>query len=240
VAIVQDPALGAIGSRARAGLTAMVGAVQRSSEKETIVSTIKSKIVKYPAVVQAALRLDSLQPRLGEDRVTGAMISRTTIGEKYYYNLDKLKPDPSITGMLDAAQLQCGNKRNQFITLLTNFLTERCSKDDGFDAACDGVIDHLVARRALVRTIDGFPKQSVLFIDTGYRTFPAFLAALVGLKCGDNVDAHMFYCAVDPASQTATRFYRSPATTQDHAGEAVILSDGCRSIAQRAIECSRR
>jgi hypothetical protein len=142
--------------------------------------------------------LDSLQPPIGnKDAVRGVVVSRSTIGEDFYYNKLNKSPDTSVQGMIAAAAAAAYKSRKRFIAHLIGSIRARCEAEEPFRFACHQLINHLVRYKALKWSErDGFPIQQVMFIDTGYKTFPAFLTALVHVICGPSVTVEMFYHTV--------------------------------------------
>jgi hypothetical protein len=130
--------------------------------------------------------------------VTGAMVSRSTIGWDFFYGektvedkkeVRRTKANPtenSIVGMVSAAQsfavqtARIPDRGLAFHAKLRELVGKRYAGETEFRTRCDQIFQHLENQGALDDLKKGVP---VVFIDTGYRDIPAFLKALVEIKC---------------------------------------------------------
>ena len=99
------------------------------------------------------------------------MISRSTIGNKLF--------DDVINPMMAYASDNAGGGRKGFIDFIKKEIGKLLESNEGFANSCKKAIQHLINQGALKLENGEVGEQNVIFVDTGYKTFPAFMKALL-------------------------------------------------------------
>ncbi|MEP6537156.1 MAG: hypothetical protein ABJF23_17620 [Bryobacteraceae bacterium] len=123
-----------------------------------------------------------------EPSAVGVMISRSTIGLEMF--------DKVVNPMMTIASSQGAKSKSAFLESLNEQMTSLLASNELFSKQCDKLILHLIDRGALV-VHDGQPvKQHIMFVETGYKTFPAFMKTLLEIKFSGVVHVSMLYHTV--------------------------------------------
>jgi len=146
---------------------------------------------------------DNLLCQLKEEQpcAVGAMISRSTIGQKLF--------DGRVTDIMNHASQQAKGRQSEFLRIIEADIRDGIEQDPEFADCCNRVIQHLVLQGALQTHEGQIIPQRVLFIDTGYKTFPALLNALVKVKC-PQVTPAMCYHTVKPGFEFLPKMHKKP------------------------------
>jgi hypothetical protein len=131
--------------------------------------------------------------RKKQPNCVGALISRRSFPEKFY--------DVDLKKIFDAAIEQKKTSRKKFDDFLLENINTMRRNDKIFATSCDSIVEHLRIIGALKFKGKEPIEQSIMFVDTGYKTFPVLLKAILASKFaeyGDRIKVSMLYHTVDP------------------------------------------